>query len=451
MFNLKEKFLGLFSKKIKCLYINGVITVTLLSKEQLVFTKMTKQEYEIISKFTTDEEVKEYYDEWVILSNSSKKGDNDKQKSQIEVTKDKEVERIVERKENKAVIANYSKLVSTGDFEEVDGQLFLKPIKLSIPKLLTQKFTEIIDAVLLGEDEDKFEEYHALKNFWKWASLCANPQSREDLFKYLEHQGLTVNKYGFFFAYRKVVSVHKSGSSLDKNKSTTGDPKYVKFVSESYLKIKGQKKSPKNFLVINHEGYQLYDIKKGELSTQDQKSVLGNLLDLYNHLGDPGVQEQMFTDAYTHSMDIRIGKPVSMPPEQCDTNHNADCSRGLHIGAKSYGCGDTSLLCIVNPMNSISVPVSDGQKMRVSEYFPVAILDDNHNFNIHREAHVLELGTEYFNDQLEKLNKLVKDNKPVELVKHHLLSSNVTKEEIDQLEFSIPDIKAVIANRVINN
>lgn len=442
MFNLKEKFLKLFDKKIKFIFINNCLTITLLSKKQLVMNNITKSEYDTVSKYTTDEEVIDYYNNWILLTMNIV--NENTTTSKIQETKNRELKDIKNKDENKKIMAQYEKLTSTGDFEEVDGQLFLKPIKLSIPKILIQKFLSIIDSVLLGDDEDKFEEYHALKNFWKWCSLCANPQSREDLFKYLEHQGLEVNKYGFFFAYRKVRRVHNGAY----DKKGKGDLNYIKFISDSYLKIKTQKKAPKNFEVFNDNGYVLVDRQKQNHGYNNHN---GNLLDLYNNLGSDSVQEELFTDEHTHSMDIRIGKEVSMPPEECDTNNRNECSSGLHIGAKAYGCGDTSILCIVNPMNSISVPVSDGYKMRVSSYFPIAILSNNHNFDLHKNANVLELGTEYFNGQLEKLNKLVLTNTPVELKQHKLMNTEVSKDEIDKLEFTIPDIKEILNNRVINS
>lgn len=439
MFNLKEKFLSLFSKKIKCIFLNGTITCTLISKQQLVFTNMTKKEYEVISKFTTDEEVREYYEEWVLTTMPQGKEEN-VSNTKIQETKDKEVKQIVEKKENKEIIGKYTKLITTGDFEEVDGQLFLKPIKLSIPKLLIQKFTDIIDSVLEGNDEDTFEEYHALKNFWKWASLAPDPRSREDLFNYLEVQGLEVNKFGMFFGYRKVQSTKK--------KETKGDPKLVKFISESYLKIKTQKKAPKNFTICKGIQELSCILTSKLIGTEIQ---LGNLQDLYSNLGNLEVQDQMFTDAHTGTFNIRIGYPVTEAPEKCNFDNREDCGAGLHLGAKDFGCGDTSILVLVNPMHSVSVPVSNCYKMRVSEYFPVAILDNKQGFDFHKNENVLELGTEYFNEQLEKLNSLVKNNKPVELVKHHLLSSQVTEEQINKLEFTIPDIKMILEGRVINS
>jgi hypothetical protein len=67
-----------------------------------------------------------------------------------------------------------------------------------------------------------------------------------------------------------------------------------------------------------------------------------------------------------------------MPRHNCDSDPRIDCSYGLHVGATSYvnafaDNGNAVLVCLVNPANVVAVPENDNSKMRVSEYFPIAL------------------------------------------------------------------------------
>jgi hypothetical protein len=85
-----------------------------------------------------------------------------------------------------------------------------------------------------------------------------------------------------------------------------------------------------------------------------------------------------YTDMYTRSMNIELGKPVKMERTNCDSDPEIDCSYGLHVGATSYvqsfaNSHSKVLVCLVNPAHVIAVPNYNHSKMRVSEYFPFAV------------------------------------------------------------------------------
>lgn len=70
--------------------------------------------------------------------------------------------------------------------------------------------------------------------------------------------------------------------------------------------------------------------------------------------------ESIFTDHYTHAFDIKIGEMVTMPREDCDSNSNVSCSRGLHCASagwleKNY-FGNQGLVVLVNPAEVCAVP-----------------------------------------------------------------------------------------------
>lgn len=90
----------------------------------------------------------------------------------------------------------------------------------------------------------------------------------------------------------------------------------------------------------------------------------------------PTEHPSIYTDAHSRSTQIIIGQPVSIPREECDSNQNASCSRGLHVAGRQWltehQFGNTGVICLVNPMHVVAVPPVDNYgKMRVCEYMPV--------------------------------------------------------------------------------
>ena len=86
----------------------------------------------------------------------------------------------------------------------------------------------------------------------------------------------------------------------------------------------------------------------------------------------------VYTDQYTHSMDIEIGKRVTMPRIRCDSDSSVECSRGLHIGGTSWlekgYFGNVGLACLVNPVEVSAVPWANAEygKLRCCAYLPIA-------------------------------------------------------------------------------
>lgn len=85
---------------------------------------------------------------------------------------------------------------------------------------------------------------------------------------------------------------------------------------------------------------------------------------------------EVYTDAHTHKMSIRIGEMVTMPREECDTVQEHTCSRGLHLGAKWWlqkgYYGNQGLVCLCNPADVVAVPpLDDYGKLRTCAYLPI--------------------------------------------------------------------------------
>jgi hypothetical protein len=333
-------------------------------------------------------------------------------------------------------------LVESGDFEGEGDAIFMKGIKLSIPPLLLDKLTELINKVnkasAAPESVKKLEEeYEGLKNFWRWCSLNPNAQARVDLFKFLNNHDLKINRNGFFFTYRRVVT--KQGAKVE-------DKEKVEFITNEYLKVRTRwKKNPHKFRVIIDSNNK-YKSEKAETVTVGGKLV-GNLAELYNDVQNL-IEAPLFTDNHSRTFSITIGREVRMDRKNCDSDNSVECSYGLHSGNKNFGFngfGDTQVLCLINPMDVVSVPKYDVNKMRSCAYMPVAILKGNEKTTFLEDAEVFDLGNEYFADQVARFNDLLANNTAQELEVNQLLPP-MTVEMKKQVEVLQKSFKEELAN-----
>lgn len=99
----------------------------------------------------------------------------------------------------------------------------------------------------------------------------------------------------------------------------------------------------------------------------------------YRNANFKGLDEQgreVFTDAHTGTTTIKIGEMVTMPREQCDDVQEHTCSRGLHLGARTWlkrnYFGNQGLVCLCNPADVVAVPpLDDYGKLRTCAYLPI--------------------------------------------------------------------------------
>jgi hypothetical protein len=242
-----------------------------------------------------------------------------------------------------------------------------------IPELLVETIKDYL--------ENNFP-IESIKNFWKL--LMANPDHRvrEDLFKFIATHDFSLTKEGYMIVYKTV----------DYMNMVTQD--VASFVSNAYLKVrKDWSTSASKYIVYkdftndedeNPTDFELKLTKKVTFAKWDleEKGVelVGNLNDLQMNLDsliDEG-EGSVFTDLHTHKMKIRLGVPVKFERNECDADPRVSCSNGLHVGATSYverfaNTDSVVLVCLVNPMNVMAVPMYDTSKMRVCEYYPFAL------------------------------------------------------------------------------
>jgi len=179
---------------------------------------------------------------------------------------------------------------------------------------------------------------------------CANDDEiRNSLFNWLSKDSWKITSKGMIVTYRNVVPYE---SDFDKK------------VKEFYAKIKGQKKSPKN-----------YFINIGEVTSLTKEKTSINLKEAYNKI----------KPTYTHSYNgelrhyYEIGKEATIDRSYCDSSPNNTCSRGFHQMSKSFlekqgqkYFGEVTICCLVSPSNVVSCPTEENyNKMRTCAFIPI--------------------------------------------------------------------------------
>jgi len=370
-----------------------------------------------------------------------------------------------EQEQRAEKLAIYKTLLNHEEFEEKEGSLYVKGINLSLPEVIVDGFLQVINEP---------EAFSALKRFWYWLAINPNPESREDAYKFIKYNDVKITSHGLLVLYRGIVS------KGDENKDL------VAAISTNFAKIKSWKKSPKNYQLVKldvveetvvEDGYDFepYDwdddedittwpsqstqtrvkkvigteyqlIKAGQATSGE---ILGTLDVLYEEL--PELKANTYTDAHTKTMQIKIGSVYKIDEDLVDRDNRVECSNGLHVGSMSFGIGsfgDTKVMALVNPSKIRAVPQYDSKKMRVSEMFIAAVLEQDANGNyMDSEMDLVEFNDLYFALSVEELEEMAKGVNITELSKHKLLPS-VDFNSLGTIVGDLAGIRDAIANRV---
>lgn len=248
-------------------------------------------------------------------------------------------------------------LLKREGFWEEDASVYYKNIKVSIPTVLAVKMLEASE-----------EEFQRLIKFWGWLSLNPNPRTRENLYGWVEKNGVQLTNGGLMILYRRVVSLNPKDTELGK------------FVKEIYEKFRKQKKSTNIDVYVDMDmEYFTSHIHYGETT------MVGNLKQLHLELDVPC---QVFTDNHTRQERYEIGKESFMSREAGDES-DSQCSKGYHAGSQDFsfsGFGDTPIAIVVNPMDVLN-SVENHYKMRFTRFTPVAILNKDAEWINDPEVH----------------------------------------------------------------
>lgn len=416
---------------------NNTLLVMLASGELLSRFNADRELYEKVIYSTTEQEVRQLMaPELTRGEENAKKQEEDKKKAE---------EKVIEQKQNtiKKAIKSLSILEESGIFELKGNKdsVYMKGIDRSLPALLAEKFAE-----LLGQKKLYSVELEALKRFWLWCCLNPYPQVADELYSFLEanNKCLRLNKQGFFYALRNVVPVNV-------NKK---DKELVKFVSETYTHVKAVwKKKGDNYDVLQDKAGAYKFVKTGKTSgggiNPDDK-LIGNLGELYRKL--PEMEGNRYTDNYTKTFDIRVGKKVAIAPEKCDWSAVSCGSGGLHFTLDQInhvGCGEETLLILINPAKVVGLG-RDGVKGRTYEYLPVMVLPKaKANLMLRdKDFDTLQLDEWYAEEELIALKeaaegKVVKEDTP-----YVFNLKGVDKEIVKEATKSLQEIKEELTTRV---
>ena len=380
----------------------------------------------------------------------------------------------------KAIQRGAEYLATLEEFEMKNGSLYLKGINRSLPPLLVEEFLEVVGK----HGNTNSDEFNALHRFFMWCCLNPRAEVANDLFNFLKKNSFSITKQGFFVALRNVVTLH-------------GSTELVQFISNAYNKVKAVwKKKPDEYHVFLENGeYKMvhedaiykeetctcsycdgsgtvpcddYDedyAEDGEDSCdcyecdgcgevtetvcQQNGENLGNLTELYLDL--PNRAENRFTDAHTKTFDIRIGRPVSMPMEECNWSR-ADCAHaGLHFTSDEIhyvGCGDTSVLILINPMKVVGIGDSKG---RCYEYLPIMTVPSDEATDILHDLDfdTLELDESYAVRELDNLVEKAKEGFTAEAKKYDFNLPALSAVEVYTIVKSLDEIKKEISKRIV--
>jgi hypothetical protein len=382
-----------------------------------------------------------------------------------------------EAEKARALQAGIKLLANVGDFEVKGNSVYLKGVNRTVPQLLVEEFLRIVNRnnsnpYALANDE----EYQSLKRFFMWCCLNPRAEVADKLYNFLKKNSFKITKQGFFVALRNVVTLH-------------GGTELVQFVSNAYNKVKAVwKKSPDNYEVYLKDGqysfihkddqYKMVNVDCDEcegtgevFDDEDQEYFeclacdgegnyehqilvpglgehIGNLTELYLDL--PNRAENRFTDAHTQTFDIRVGRPVSMDPGACRWNTDDCGAEGLHFTSDEIhyvGCGDQSVLVLINPMKVVGIGESKG---RCWEYLPIMTVPREEATEILHDLDfdTLQLDDSYAIRELESLTEKAKDGFVAESKKHEFNIPHISTVEIENIVESLDQMKKEISSRI---
>ena len=394
----------------------------------------------------------------------------------------------------KALRKGLATLEESGEFVIDGDSVYFKGISRSLPQLLVEELiNEVSRAEALGIPLNDYDGYQSLKRFFMWCALNPRAEVAHELYRFLKENSFRITKQGFFVALRNVVTLH-------------GSPELVHFISNTYNKVKAVwKKSPDDYTVFLQDGeYKIvhadklyneetytttvcsdcdgeggyYDdgdyyededewneedwvecdtcggtgeVEPYEYTTSvkvDHGEEIGKLTALYLDL--PNRHENRFTDDWTKTFDIRIGKVVNMPQEDCNWSTQDCAAAGLHFTSDQIhdvGCGDHSVLVLINPMKVVGI---GSHKGRCYEYLPIMtvpreeateILHDN-------QFDTLQLDEVYAVRELDDLQAKVKEGFAKESNKYEFSLPNISSIDVRNIVGSLEEMKAEITARV---
>jgi len=405
--------------------VNDVLTIVLNDGQIISKPNATQDDYKAATQATCEADL------FTLVMSQEVKDDKMK--------RDAEISRLKAIKEGMEKLANFKDFVIDGN------SIYIKGISRSLPQIIVEEFLAIIGAysnigISNSEIENSLpfnESYQGLKRFFMWCCLNPRAEVAHELYRFLKENSFRITKQGFFVALRNVVSL-------------CDDTALVDFVSNSYNKIKAiWKKDPSQFNVWKDKN-DFHFLQNVEYvgSDRDTTFFVGNLTELYLEL--PQMKNNRYTDAWTKTFDIRVGVPVNMPISECNWSTQDCAAAGLHFTADHInyvGCGDTSMLILINPMKVVGIGEHKG---RCYEYLPLMTVPTEESTTILHDLNfdTLELDDQYAVRELETLAERAQAGFVAESRKYDFNIPNISITEIKGIAASLEEMKGEIVNRV---
>jgi hypothetical protein len=139
-----------------------------------------------------------------------------------------------------------------------------------------------------------------------------------------------------------------------------------------------------------------------------------------------------------------------MPMDQCRWNTDDCGAAGLHFTSDEIhyvGCGDQSVLVLINPMKVVGIGENKG---RCYEYLPIMTVPrDEATTLLHDlDFDTLELDDAYAINELDGLAEKVKAGFAAEAKKHAVNFPTISMNDVRDIINTLNEMKAVIGDRV---
>ena len=316
--------------------------------------------------------------------------------------------------------------------DALNGEVYLAGFNTPVPMTLIE---------VIKDYHENGYPMDAIINFWKLLMLNPDILVRESLFDFIKTHDFVLTDTGYMVVYKAVNYKSRRENDL------------AEFITNQYLHVKKDWKCSANKYVVYQTlaDNEYHITKKTTAKNLDVKEKgvtiygkLGNMFkDIDKYIVDSDV---MYTDWYTQSMEIVLGKPVKQERDICDANPRNSCSNGLHVGATNYvarfgSSNGAVLVCYVNPAHVVAVPNHDHSKMRVSEYFPFALATyDGTDIDIIEQSYFESYYTTYEQNELAEMIEKVRENElPIE-------SAMYAEEESRDMK----ELQMIIESRLID-
>jgi hypothetical protein len=339
---------------------------------------------------------------------------------------------------NLAVIVFSLNYVSNIKYSIRDNKLYKQNSNTPVPLILCRYLNDACQ-------KNDSEYIKALDLFWTNCLLRHDQSNIEDLFIFINNNGLTITPNGYLFTFRRI-----------KSRKSSNNNELFEFIVNSWKEFMINKQSFDGLYVANIDNeYYLTDNFDNILSNS---SIIGSFKDLVTMCLTGTLDVPVFTDNHSGKFNYKVGSTYVV--DNVDNNVNNTCSYGLHLGSKSYvksntWLGETIVGCIVNPRDIIAVSDSMS-KLRVRKMHIACLISenelDNFNaqmFNFDYEALDIPDRTEFedylFNEEYNKNSET--ERKIVEL---ETLIDDLTKE-LERYSNQITTTKEEITKLLQNN